>query len=87
MPSFKISNRFTDFSANEYNPWLNFHWLDEFFNEKTVDEGALFGFHRMNAFTGMTPLESMHFHDIEKNTDVPRDLALYKVHVSKLFKS
>lgn len=57
----------------------------EFFNEKSVDEGPLFGFHRMNAFTGMTSLESMHFHDIEKNADVPRDLDLYKTHLTKLF--
>jgi len=57
----------------------------EFFSEKSVDEGALFGFHRMNAFTGMTPLETMHFHDIEKNADVPRDLELYRKHLSKLF--
>ena len=57
----------------------------EFFSEKSVDEGALFGFHRMNAFTGMTPLEPMHFHDIEKNADVPRDLELYKQHLKKLF--
>lgn len=57
----------------------------EFFNEKSVDEGPLFGFHRMNAFTGMTSLESMHFHDIEKNADVPRDLELYKNHLTKLF--
>jgi len=57
----------------------------EFFSEKSVDEGALFGFHRMNAFTGMTPLETMHFHDIEKNADVPRDLELYQEHLSKLF--
>jgi len=57
----------------------------EFFSEKSVDEGALFGFHRMNAFTGMTPLETMHFHDIEKNADVPRDLELYKEHLTKIF--
>lgn len=57
----------------------------EFFNETSVDNGPLFGFHRMNAFTGMTPLETMHFHDIEKNADVPRDLELYKVHLTKLF--
>ena len=57
----------------------------EFFNEKSVDDGPLFGFHRMNAFTGMTSLESMHFHDIEKNADVPRDLELYKEHLTKLF--
>ena len=57
----------------------------EFFSERSVDDGPLFGFHRMNAFTGMTPLQTMHFHDIEKNADVPRDLELYKMHLSKLF--
>jgi len=57
----------------------------EFFNETSVDDGPLFGFHKMNAFIGMSPLESMHFHDIEKNADVPRDLELYKVHLTKLF--
>lgn len=57
----------------------------EFFSQKSVDEGPLFGFHRMNAFTGMTPLESMHFHDIEKNADVARDLKLYNEHLSKIF--
>ena len=57
----------------------------EFFSEKSVDEGPLFGFHRMNAFTGMKPLETMHFHDIEKNADVPRDLELYREHLTKLF--
>ena len=57
----------------------------EFFSQKSVDEGVMFGFHRMNAFTGMTPLESMHFHDVEKNADVPRDLELYREHLTKLF--
>lgn len=57
----------------------------EFFSERSVDDGPLFGFHRMNAFTGMTPLETMHFHDIEKNADVPRDLELYREHLTKLF--
>ncbi|HLF52825.1 hypothetical protein [Flavobacterium sp.] len=57
----------------------------EFFNQHSVDEGALFGFHSMNAFTGMTSLESMHFHDIEKNADVVNDLKLYKEHLKKLF--
>lgn len=57
----------------------------EFFNEHSVDQGPLFGFHRMNAFTGMQQLPSMHFHDIEKNADVPRDLGLYTEHLSKVF--
>lgn len=57
----------------------------EFFSQKSVDEGVMFGFHRMNAFTGMTPLESIHFHDIEKNADVERDLKLYNQHLSEIF--
>lgn len=32
----------------------------------------MFGFHRMNAFLGMEPLESMHFHDLEKNATPER---------------
>jgi modulator of drug activity B len=58
---------------------------NEFFNETNVDNGALFGFHRMNAFTGMTPLESLHFHDVEKNADIQRDLGIYRDHLTKTF--
>ncbi|AYL95568.1 NAD(P)H-dependent oxidoreductase [Mucilaginibacter celer] len=57
----------------------------EFFNERSVDEGVLFGFHRMNAFTGMKPLESIHFHDVEKNADIIKDLDRYRQHLDKLF--
>ena len=57
----------------------------EFFNQRSVDDGPLFGFHRMNAFTGMQPLQSMHFHDVEKNADVERDLQLYQEHLHAIF--
>ena len=57
----------------------------EFFNETSVDSGALFGFHRMNAFTGMTPMESLHFHDVEKNADIPQDLKRYAAHLEANF--
>nr|WP_121272199.1 NAD(P)H-dependent oxidoreductase [Pedobacter schmidteae] len=57
----------------------------EFFNEKSVDEGVMFGFHRMNAFTGMTPLEGIHFHDVEKNADVVNDMRRYQQHLNKTF--
>jgi modulator of drug activity B len=57
----------------------------EFFNEKSVDEGAMFGFHRMNAFTGMKPLEGIHFHDVEKNADIVKDLKRYEDHLNKIF--
>ncbi|WP_256009913.1 NAD(P)H-dependent oxidoreductase [Desertivirga xinjiangensis] len=57
----------------------------EFFNEHSVDEGPLFGFHRMNAFTGMKPLESIHFHDVEKNADIVKDLKRYEDHLNRVF--
>jgi modulator of drug activity B len=57
----------------------------EFFKEHSVDEGVLFGFHRMNAFTGMEPLEGMHFHDVEKNADIERDIKAYQMHLTQTF--
>lgn len=56
-----------------------------FFQEKSVDDGVLFGFHRMNAFTGMEPLPGIHFHDVEKNANVERDVKLYKEHLESIF--
>lgn len=44
----------------------------EFFNQTSVDDGVMFGFHRMNAFTGMERLDSFHFHDLEKNATPER---------------
>ncbi|MFW0714685.1 NAD(P)H-dependent oxidoreductase [Pedobacter sp. N23S346] len=58
---------------------------NEFFMETSVDDGPLFGFHRMNAFTGMERLEGMHFHDIEKNANVVRDMELYQSHLQNTF--
>jgi modulator of drug activity B len=57
----------------------------EFFNERSVDDGVLFGFHRMNAFAGLTPMEGIHFHDVEKNADIPSDLDRYQQHLNMLF--
>jgi modulator of drug activity B len=57
----------------------------EFFNEKSVDEGPLVGFHRMNAFTGMKPLSGIHFHDVEKNADLETDLTRYRAHLEQTF--
>ena len=44
----------------------------EFFNQTSVDNGVMFGFHRMNAFTGMEKIEGSHFHDLEKNATPER---------------
>ncbi|WP_184545153.1 NAD(P)H-dependent oxidoreductase [Mucilaginibacter sp. FT3.2] len=57
----------------------------EFFNQHSVDEGPLFGFHRMNAFTGMQPLESIHFYDVMKNANIAANLQSYQEHLNKLF--
>ena len=58
---------------------------NEFFMETSVDDGPLFGFHRMNAFTGMTPLQSLHFHDVMKNADIQHNLNTYTGHLTKNF--
>jgi len=57
----------------------------EFFGQTSVDAGPLFGFHRMNAFTGMKPVQGIHFHDVEKNADIVEDLKRYKEHLLKFF--
>lgn len=58
----------------------------EFFGQHSVDEGVLFGFHRMNAFIGMKHLDSLHFHDMEKNADVPKELDRYQHFLETLIK-
>ncbi|HZW62802.1 MAG TPA: NAD(P)H-dependent oxidoreductase [Flavobacteriaceae bacterium] len=57
----------------------------EFFNETSVDNGPLFGFHQMNAFVSLEKMESFHFHDVEKNADVTRDMTEYTKHLEKVF--
>lgn len=59
----------------------------EFFNQRSVDDGVMFAFHRMNAFTGMQHLASQHFHDMEKNANVPEDLKSYQAFLDKHFKA
>ncbi|WP_282148854.1 NAD(P)H-dependent oxidoreductase [Algibacter lectus] len=65
-------------------PKTAFTLENEFFNQKSVDEGVMFGFHRMNAFTGMELLATHHFHDMEKNADVPLELNNYSAFLNDL---
>ncbi|AOW18934.1 NADPH quinone reductase MdaB [Polaribacter vadi] len=65
-------------------PKTAFTLENEFFNQKSVDEGAMFGFHRMNAFTGMEVLATHHFHDMEKNADVPFELNTYSTFLNNV---
>ena len=69
-------------------PETAFTLPDEFFKQTNVDDGVLFGFHRMNEFLAMEALESVHFHDIEKNNG-PKQIAMhksnYKNHLERIF--
>ena len=44
----------------------------EFFDQTPVDDGVLFGFHKMNRFIGMERIAGFHFHDLEKNATAER---------------
>jgi NADPH dehydrogenase (quinone) len=65
-------------------PKTAFTLENEFFDQKSVDEGIMFGFHRMNAFTGMELIGTHHFHDMEKNADVPLELENYSGFLNKI---
>lgn len=58
-------------------PKTAFTLENEFFDQRSVDNGVMFGFHKMNAFAGLTLLATHHFHDMEKNADVPLELNQY----------
>jgi NADPH dehydrogenase (quinone) len=57
----------------------------EFFGETSVDDGVLFGFHRMNAFVGLSKIEGFHFHDVMKNPDMEFEMGRYKKHLETVF--
>lgn len=57
----------------------------EFFGQKSVDEGVLYGFHKMNEFAGMKKINGFHFHDVEKNVTAER-VADYKTQYLKHLK-
>ncbi|MGE7776193.1 NAD(P)H-dependent oxidoreductase [Chitinophaga sp. NPDC101104] len=58
----------------------------EFFDQVAVDDGILFGFHKMNQFTGMERLEGFHFHDLEKNATSERIENYRKAYIAHLNK-
>ncbi len=67
-------------------PQTAFTLAGEFFDQHSVDEGVLFGFHKMNQFAGLTRIDGFHFHDLEKNATAVR-IENYRVsyieHLSK----
>ncbi|MCI0921368.1 NAD(P)H-dependent oxidoreductase [Sphingobacterium rhinopitheci] len=56
----------------------------EFFGQKSVDEGPLYGFHKMNEFIGMSALPSFHFHDVEKNNKMEADINAWIAHLENV---
>ena len=50
-------------------PDTAFTLTNEFFEERSVDDGVLFPFHKMNKFMALKALPSFHFHDVAKNID------------------
>ena len=65
-------------------PQTAFTLEGEFFDRRTVDEGVLFGFHKMNQFVGMTRIEGFHFHDLEKNATPQRIAEYHKAYVAHI---
>lgn len=56
----------------------------EFFNQRSVDDGVLFGFHKMNQFVGMERIDGFHFYDLEKNGTPERIDNYYKEYTAYL---
>lgn len=57
---------------------------DEFFHQHSVDDGAMFGFHKMNDFVSLKRLESIHFHDVMKNPNIEQSKKRYLEHLEKV---
>lgn len=59
---------------------------DEFFKQHSVDKGVMFGFHRMNAFIGLEPVDSFHFYDVMKNPNIGQSEKNYRAHLDMVSK-
>lgn len=71
-------------------PQTAFTLPGEFFDQTSVDDGILFGFHKMNQFAGMERIQGFHFHDLEKNATEERIANYheqYVAHLEKAFKT
>ncbi|WP_029903961.1 NAD(P)H-dependent oxidoreductase [Prevotella sp. 10(H)] len=59
---------------------------DEFFKLHNEDD-VMYGFHQMNAFIGLSPIESFHFHDVSKNPKIGYWEKKYLEHLEQISKS
>ncbi|WP_062053815.1 NAD(P)H-dependent oxidoreductase [Aquimarina longa] len=58
---------------------------NEFFNEISVDNGPMSGFHGMNKYLGLQRIASLQFHDIEKNANANQELENYTLFLEHYF--
>lgn len=56
----------------------------EFFAQRSVDDGCLYGFHKMNEFVGMSALRSFHFFDVEKDNTMNDDIIAWTKHLESV---
>ncbi|MGO3107941.1 MAG: NAD(P)H-dependent oxidoreductase [Sphingobacterium sp.] len=56
----------------------------EFFDQIAVDDGILFGFHKMNQFVDLQRVSGMHFHDLEKNATPKRVDSYHQQYIKHL---
>jgi len=57
----------------------------EFFNRISVDNGPMSGFHGMNRYLGLNLMESLQFHDVEKNADTYQEIKNYEAFLENNF--
>ncbi|GAA3653657.1 NAD(P)H-dependent oxidoreductase [Flavivirga jejuensis] len=60
---------------------------NELFNQLSADHGVLSGFHAMNRYLGLSLIESLQFHDVEKNANIIEELYRYKLFLDKYFEA
>ncbi|WP_281614565.1 NAD(P)H-dependent oxidoreductase [Flammeovirga sp. SubArs3] len=58
----------------------------EIFQQTNVDNGVMFGFHKMNLFIGLENAFSFHFYDVLKDPKIEDDLKNYQVKLDHQFK-
>lgn len=71
-------------------PKAAFTIAGEFFDETSVDDGVMFGFHKMNKFIGMEKVNGFHFHDVEKgatNENISTFKKDYTNHLNQIIKT
>lgn len=60
---------------------------NEFFEQHSVDDGVMFGFHKMNQFIGMTRIDGFHFHEMEKSVTPEHIDEYHKEYIEHLEKN